>query len=64
MRSKNTEWLTKTMIEEMYHISRRTTDRCLRKIRDAKVPGAIRTVGGLIQIEHEIVKQFLKVKGE
>lgn len=53
-------WMSKREVEDEYRISRRTTDRYLRKIRDNRIEGAERRVGNRVEIRRDLIDKMLK----
>lgn len=54
------KWMTKREVEDEYRISRRTTDRYLRKLRDSGEQGAERRVANRVEIRRDLIDKMLK----
>ena len=54
------KWMSKREVEDEYRISRRTTDRYIRKIRDKGIGGAERRIGNRVEIRKDLIDLMLK----
>lgn len=54
------KWMTKREVEDEYRISRRTTDRYLRKLRESGEHGAERRVANRVEIRRDLIDKMLK----